>query len=160
MTWKKVNINTAADYICIKAIRSGENISVLKLQKLLYYVQAWHLAFYKETLFEGERFQAWVHGPVNRTIFDRFRGKKLMYSPIYEADLDVASLKNLDPRVTTHIDSVLEVYMPFTGTQLEDLTHSEEPWISARGGAQPTESSDREIDEKLMISFYSSIVSA
>ena len=42
---------------------SGDTISPLKLQKLLYYCQAWHYTIFNEVLFD-ERIEAWTHGPV------------------------------------------------------------------------------------------------
>jgi hypothetical protein len=49
-------------------------------------VQAWHLAFYQKPLFDG-KFQAWIHGPVNREIYDRFKENKLLYSTVDCDDL-------------------------------------------------------------------------
>ena len=42
---------------------NGELVSNLKLQKLLYYVQGFHLAVFGEPLFE-EEIEAWMYGPV------------------------------------------------------------------------------------------------
>jgi uncharacterized phage-associated protein len=36
-------------------------LNVLKLHKILYYCQAWSLAFGRGPLFPGSNFQAWVH---------------------------------------------------------------------------------------------------
>ena len=41
---------------------SGDLITNKKLQKLLYYVEAWNLV-YKSSLIDDD-FEAWVHGPV------------------------------------------------------------------------------------------------
>jgi uncharacterized phage-associated protein len=67
---KSLPVTTAqevANYFIRRAHDSGEFISNLKLQKLLYYSQAWHLAIFDRRLFP-ERFQAWVHGPVIPTL--------------------------------------------------------------------------------------------
>ena len=50
----------------------GSPVSNLKLQKLLYYAQAWHLAFFGAPLFD-EDFEAWVHGPVVPRVFRCYR---------------------------------------------------------------------------------------
>ena len=42
---------------------AGDSMTNLRLQKLLFYAQAWHLALTNRPLFE-EDFEAWVHGPV------------------------------------------------------------------------------------------------
>jgi uncharacterized phage-associated protein len=39
-------------------------MDAMRLQKLLYYVQAWHLAVTDEPLFP-EQIKAWKDGPVN-----------------------------------------------------------------------------------------------
>ena len=53
-----------------------------------------------------------------------------------------------------HIDSVLEVYAGFTGTQLEEMTHQEGPWIAARRGYGDAQRCEIEIDEQLMRQHY------
>ena len=48
-------------------------LGAMKLQKLLYYSQAWSLAWDGEPVFR-ERVQAWSEGPVVRESFDVHRG--------------------------------------------------------------------------------------
>lgn len=149
-----VTINQIADYIILKLNFGGETVINIKLQKLLYYVQAWYLAFYNERLFP-ERFQAWVHGPVSRTIYNRFAPAKSLYSEIYLKDVTPGfELNSLDPKIRQHIESVLEAYTPFSGSELESMTHRETPWIAARSGYSPSERCEVEIDEELMGSYY------
>ena len=52
-----------ANFLLVTCRESGEVLTNLKLQKLMYYSQAWHLALRDIPLF-NEDFQAWVHGPV------------------------------------------------------------------------------------------------
>lgn len=56
------NLHAVCDYIICRVRMAEAGLNHLKLQKLMFYVQAWNLAFYGETLFCG-KFQAWVHGP-------------------------------------------------------------------------------------------------
>jgi len=56
----------------VQDAKSGDDITHFKLQKLLYYAQAWHLAMHNEALF-SDHFEGWVHGPVCREIYERFR---------------------------------------------------------------------------------------
>ena len=150
-----IAIDDACDYIILKLCEGGESLNHLKLQKLLYYAQAWHLAFNGgKPLFDG-RFQAWVHGPVNRHIYDRFAGSKTLYSDVLESDMRTEfDLGKLNNEACEHIDGVLEVYAKFSGTQLEDLTHREEPWIRAREGFRASQRCEREIDEQIMAHYY------
>jgi uncharacterized phage-associated protein len=147
-------INQTCDYIILMCQEGGEKLSLLKLQKLLYYTQAWNLAFSEKPLFAG-KFQAWVHGPVNREIYDRFVGAKSLYSEVDRSDITQGfDPEQISPEERLHIDNVLEVYAPFSGSDLEAQTHSEEPWIAARGSCRPTERCEDELDEALMGSFY------
>ena len=63
---------------------AGDNITALKLQKLCYYAQAWHLAFTGEPLFE-EEFQAYDHGPLNYELW-KFYQKPRGWEPIEPDD--------------------------------------------------------------------------
>lgn len=150
-----ININQVTDYIVFRLKAEGEGqLSHLKLQKLLYYVQAWHLAFYDEPFFDG-KFQAWIHGPVNRSVYDRFKDSKYMYSSITTLDLMETDITNkLDNDVKNHIDSVLEVYAGFSDTELEGKTHAEKPWIEARNGFQSFDRCEVEIIESTMRDYY------
>lgn len=149
-----MTVDDACDYIIIKTFEEGHGLSLLKLQKLLYYVQAWHLAFYDRPMFPA-RFQAWVHGPVNRRIYDRFKDTKSLYSEVdrsaVRSSFDLDALSNDEKR---HIDSVLEAYAGLTGTQLEEMTHNEDPWVRARVGYPPSARCEQEIDESLMTTYY------
>lgn len=151
-------LNDACDYIISKTEQDGLNL--LKLQKLLYYCQAWHLAFEKGSLFEG-RFQAWVHGPVNRQIYDRFKDSKFLYSVVSASDIQPDfSYEKLTVDERAQIDAVLSVYARFTSDQLEEMTHREDPWIIARGGIPLHERCENEIDESLMEEYYKARLTA
>ncbi len=146
--------NEVCDYIIHRVLDAEAGLNHLKLQKLLYYVQAWYLAFTKQTLFVGG-FQAWVHGPVNRDIYNRFSVTKSLYSEIDVTDCTLGFVpETLSEDARLHVDSVLDVYAGFTGDQLEQLTHQELPWTEARKGCQPYERCERLISEKTMAEYY------
>ena len=148
-------INDTCDYITIRLAEAQECSNLLKVQKLLYYCQAWSLAFFGNPLFDG-KFQAWIHGPVNREIYDRFNQTKSLYSQITDADIQPDFLvSNLSKSEVDHINNVLDVYAAYTGSQLESMTHNEEPWLEARKGFRPSQRCFREIDENLMQKHYS-----
>jgi len=149
------DINQICDYI-ISRLKSDENVplSNIKLQKLLYYVQAWHIAIKNTTLFDG-KFEAWVHGPVNRDVYTRFNSSKYLYSEITQDDIidkDVSSKLNKDE--IKHINLVLDSYAKFSGIQLEEMSHNEMPWIDAREGYQPNERCTVEINEITLGAFF------
>jgi uncharacterized phage-associated protein len=141
-------LNDVADYILLVADASGEPVTNLKLQKLVYYAQAWSLAL-RDTLLFDEKIKAWVHGPVVPQLYHRFKDYGVNLIP-----------KNGDriPELTAGeqslLDDVLDVYLGFSSWDLERLTHEEEPWIEARRGLSPDEPSDREISPATMTTFY------
>jgi len=148
-------IKDISDFIIRNFDTDGHNsLIILKHQKLLYYSQAWHLAFYGKPLFEG-KFQAWVHGPVNREIYDVYKDYKGQFDRLALDDLiSKDSIPNLTIQEKAHMGGILEVYGGFTGFQLEALTHEEEPWLKAREGYGEYDRCEVEIDEKLMESYY------
>jgi len=145
-----ININQLCDYIITKISASGETMSNLKLQKLAYYADAWYLLV-------DEGFQAWIHGPVSRAIYNRFSSTKSLYSDITIADCTPGfDLSSIPAAAAAHIDGVLEVYGAFSGAQLEDMTHKEEPWIKAREGYRPSARCEVVIDRNITRDFYRS----
>jgi uncharacterized phage-associated protein len=123
-------------------------VSNLKLQKLLYYSQAWHLAFFKKPLYDDE-IEAWVHGPVVPAIFRSYRDYKwARISRVEEFGVPVG--------VAAHLEEVWRVYGSLSAYDLERLTHSEAPWQVARAGIAPDVSSHAVISKDSMREYYSS----
>jgi uncharacterized phage-associated protein len=150
-----MNIQDACDYIIVRLTEDGGFLNVLKLHKLLYYCQAWSLAFGRGPLFPQNDFQAWVHGPVSRAVYDRFVLNKAMYTPVAMADVR----QDFNPMALAEedrglINSILEVYAPLSGDQLEEMTHTEEPWIEARAGVPPSARCENSIRNETMQRFY------
>jgi uncharacterized phage-associated protein len=122
-----------------------------KLQKLVYYSQAWSLVLSGKRLF-SEPIEAWVHGPAVRSLYVHY--KHFGFSPIAEKVTD-ADVKNISGKIKTLLDEVWSVYGKFDAQYLEMLTHSEKPWQIARAGMQNHENSTKEISSKSMKAFYS-----
>jgi uncharacterized phage-associated protein len=143
-----------ADFVLGEANLVGEFISNLKLQKLLYYAQAWYLANYKKPLFE-EDFEAWVHGPVIPELYHEY--KAFSFKPIIKEDLDIKTLeKDLGEETSSYLRECLQAYLPFGAYDLEMMSHNEEPWIIARGQCSPEEICDVVITKESMQKFFSS----
>lgn len=121
-----------------------------KIQKLCYYAQAWYCTLYDGSpLFEDE-IQAWVHGPVVPTLYPIYAEYKWL--PIPKADFDESILNSKALEV---LEAVYDTYGEFSGDQLESLTHSEDPWIKARGNCKPWETSTAPISWASMREYYS-----
>lgn len=138
--WFLANIDRAA----------GDLITHLKLQKLVYYAQAWSLASRGVPLFD-EEIQAWAHGPVAPSVFRAFReyGMEPIPAP--------GHLPELDAEAAELLEEVLDVYGEHSAKKLEMLTHRERPWREARGDLPPEARSDAIISKEAMRSFYGSL---
>jgi uncharacterized phage-associated protein len=143
-----VDIQDVADYLLALAHEAGEPITPLKLQKLVYYAQAWHLALHDGAPLVADDFLAWVHGPVARALFDRFRNYQ--WNPISEP----VPTPTLPAAVRAHLDEVMDVYGGYSAWDLERLTHAEEPWIEARAGLPPDAASNAVISRTTMQRVY------
>lgn len=150
MTWQEV-----ARYFIAVANTTGDWMTNLRLQKLVYYAQAWHLAIFERPLFAGT-FEAWIHGPVLPELYREYRQYGSM--PIDAPDLDEAWLTRFrqahDPEVVEFLDQVVDSYMGFTAYELERMTHQEDPWRVARGTLAPDAPSSNPIREDLMAQYY------
>jgi uncharacterized phage-associated protein len=102
----------------------SELLTPLKLQKLLYYVQGFHLVILDRPAFD-DAILAWTHGPVVRDVYDRYRR---FGSAGIETRLDSPDL----PRDTVHlINQVSDAYGQFSAWRLMEMTHDTPPWKEA-----------------------------
>lgn len=67
---KKLNIFGLADWFLAKSEMTHK-----KLQKICYYAVAWGYALMDRQVFDDDVFQAWVHGPVSKKLYDRYKGQ-------------------------------------------------------------------------------------
>ena len=131
--------------------KMGKPISTWKLQKLVYYSQAWSLVWDERPLFDS-KIKAWANGPVCPELYHAHKGRFAI-----TADEIAGNSENLDDDARETIDAVIEAYGHFNGQQLSDLTHSEDPWRLARKGVPDNERSDKEITLESMAEYYSSL---
>lgn len=128
-------------------LREQGSMSAMKLQKLVYYSQAWSLVWDDDSLFE-EDIQAWANGPVVYALYEHHRGEFM-----------VAQWPWGDPEALTEvqqetIDAVLATYGHLSARQLSHLTHSESPWRDARAGLPDTARSSALITPAALVDYY------
>jgi uncharacterized phage-associated protein len=129
-----------------------EDITPLALQKALYYIQGFYYAFYKTFLF-SEECEAWVHGPVYRDIYFRYRDYR--FDPIEGNDeFDDTVFSSSEKAI---LDSVIKNVCCYSGKVLEKFTHSEAPWLATRGDLPETVASDRTILKKQIGDYFSAV---
>lgn len=149
-------IHDVADFFLYRFQKDeGSSITHLKLQKLCFYAQAWHLAFNGQPLINDE-FQAWIHGPVNVELYNDYKGQSWQcIEPIDSFNRKAFSEDQLEL-----LEEVWNVYGQYDGRYLENLTHQEEPWQEAREGYSPGERCEVVISNDTMEHFYKEFLKA
>ncbi len=141
-------INTVIQYL----LNQCEDITPLALQKALYYIQGFYFAFYKTFLF-AEDCQAWIHGPVYKDIY--FRYKDYRFDPIEGSDAFDSSVFPSGEKAI--YDSVINNFCCYSGKILERFTHNEAPWLTTRGNLSIATPSDRIIEKSLIGDYFSRV---
>ena len=131
-------------------LRKQGPMTAMKLQKLVYYSQAWSLVWHSKPLFRNA-IEAWANGPVVRALYNAHRGQ-FRLTKIPEGR--VSGVKPTDRRV---IDPVLKYYGSQTPQWLSELTHAEDPWKDARQGMAPGTRGQRTITHAAMDEYYGSL---
>lgn len=146
---KESNVLDVARYILEKA----GDMTAMKLEKLVYYCQAWSLVWDDRPLF-ADRIEAWANGPVSPRLFKAHRGKYQVSAQ------DIGGCPDrIDKDGTETIDSVLKFYGKYRANFLRGLTHMEDPWKDAREGLALGERGNREITHAAMSDYYEGLAS-
>ena len=128
------------------------DITPLALQKALYYIQGFYYAFYQTYLFP-DNCEAWVHGPVYRDIYYKYRGYR--FDPITPADFFEPSALTVSEKAV--IDSVIRYLCCYSGKILEQFTHNETPWLDARGDLPVSAPSGRIISRDSIGEYFTAV---
>lgn len=143
----------------VTAIDAAANIlekqgatSAMKLQKLVYYSQAWSLVWDDKPLFQ-DRVEAWANGPIIPNLHERLRGQ-YMVATVPESHPEL-----LDDMQRETIDAILKFYGAKPSHWLSDLTQSELPWKEARekAGLSGGERGNVIISNASMVEYYSGL---
>lgn len=105
---------------------SGDYISNLKIQKLVYYAQGLHLAATGEPLFDDE-IVAWTHGPVVVELYHQYKGNG---STPVEPTIDYC-LPEFDENTQQFLDEVYRALGQYSAWKLREMSHQEKPWLNA-----------------------------
>ena len=138
----------------------------LKLQKLLYYTCALYYAISEEEQHINNgpeiEFQAWVHGPVNRHLYNLCDEEYNRHDLIKYSNSKIEELKHFDdltPESKEFIDQILNIYGDLSGARLETLTHSEKPWKEQRVGVPEYAPSNAVISYETIRDYYRELLS-
>lgn len=129
------NAKAVAAYLIRKANAMGDgnaelsgnnDLTNLKLQKLLYFAQLEHLKKIGEPLF-GDKIEAWQYGPVVKNVYDWLKGCGAYV--ITELDVDLSEADELDDKTRIFLDEFWTRYQGRSAWSLVEDTHKTgSPW--------------------------------
>lgn len=117
----EITVHDVAAYL---VAHSSERLQSMKLQKLAYFSQGWHLAWLNVPLF-NEKIYAWKMGPVVRDLFRNHKGAVFIDE---WATAGADSSKITGPSAQA-IDRVIKAYRDYSGFDMGEESHRHKPWI-------------------------------
>ena len=130
-----------------KSEESGEGITHLKLQKLVYYAQGFALVILGRPLF-GEKIEAWAHGPIIPSLYRKYKGNDRNPVP---APLDFDASEHFTEDEIELLDEVREMYGKFSAWKLRDMIHTEPTWMNNKD-------TEGEISHKEFKAYFATLV--
>lgn len=155
-TRESFDIEEIAEFTISNFMNNDFPITPSKLQKILYYIQAWHLVLFDEKMIFEELPEAWIQGPVYRSIHEK-------YPTIESRKVTKEDLKKkrdelmLSDDLQEFLNEIYNKYGTMTDFALEYSTKKEFPWNEARNGCGLFDVSDRKISKESMFDYYNSI---
>ena len=124
---KEISILDVAKELICKFNREDKDITQLKLQKLLYFIEAYYMAMYDKDSLYKEKFYAWTYGPVSKEIYSKY--KNYMDLPIRESGC-ANNLEIFGEEIISSFNRIYNVFGKLTSSQLIKLTHMQgSPWF-------------------------------
>lgn len=133
-------------YVINYSNQENYDISNLKLQKLLYFIQAYFLITKKAPCFK-EDIEAWDFGPVVPSAYYKYRlfggsnipsittytiieknSDDISQSKIKSAKYDKACIASCDAKL---IEDVINKFSNYSASDLVEITHRQNPWKNA-----------------------------
>ena len=120
----------------LESASGGDCMTNLRLQKMLYYEQGYHLAMFDTPLFD-EDVEAWLYGPVVPSVYDHYKQYGSQILPVETDNLEMTDDEN------ELFCNVFDAYREFSTIGLMNKTHKESPWkIAKTTGRNSTISQD------------------
>lgn len=134
-----------ARYIILREGANNRPVSNLRLQKLLYFVQAQFLATTNKPCF-ADRMEAWDFGPVVPIVYHAYKvfGSSNIPCPKTLSELDI-----IGPANRGIINAMLDHCAQYSTATLVEITHSQRPWIDAYACSY-----DKEITQEAITAFF------
>lgn len=118
-----------AKYIVSYCNSCGYSMSNLKLQKILYFVQAYFLMQPSSTPCFRENIEAWDFGPVVHEVYSEFKQFGSTDIPrVYSDNFENNVIQEKDKKL---INDVIEKFKNYSASDLVRITHNQAPWQDA-----------------------------
>lgn len=117
---------TVAEYVIKYSSEHNLEISNLRLQKLLYFLQADFLISKAEPCFR-ETIEAWDFGPVVPVVYHRYKifgGSNIPYNGLLSTEEIAVEDKEI-------INTLVDDCSGYSTSALVKITHSQSPWINS-----------------------------
>lgn len=134
--------------VAAEVINRLGSMTAMKLEKLVYYCQGWHLARHGVPLFQ-EAIEAWRQGPVVPVLYRQHRGQYTV------SNWPSGDVSQLTPAHLHTIEWVAAEYGAFSAIELSRMTHNELPWRAARGALPESAPSSARLSTDMMRNYYS-----
>ena len=119
-----------ANFLVYLMTDSCDDLTNLKLNKILYYAQGHYLQKYGKPLFE-DAIEAWPYGPVIKSVYSTY--KSYSDQPITGYDLTRVAL--VEDEVKSYLVDIARKYGRFTASALMNMTHKpKSPWAEVKKG--------------------------
>ena len=116
------NLYNNAEYIIKFFSLEGKQVTNLKLQKLLYFLEAIYMINTKENKLFDEEFTAWDFGPVNKELYDKYKINGRESLPVNENI-------SINPINEEYIKVLFRLFGSFSAFQLVAVSHGPgSPW--------------------------------
>lgn len=133
---------SVARYIIERCHLQEKTISNLKLQKILYFVQAEFLVSRNQPCF-AEKIEAWDFGPVVPIVYQKYKIFGSANIPVVGHRITVI-IPHAD-RIL--IDEIVDECAKYSASTLVDITHHQTPWIRAHNEGYNSVISNESIKE-------------
>lgn len=145
-----------ANFFIEKGIQERKPVDQMKVQKLVYFAHGWHLVIAGEPLL-NEAIEAWRFGPVIPSLYHslKYSGNQTITKRIETDTFDRTVGNDSNNELGLFLNGIWNLYAPFTGIQLSNMTHEEEtPWAKIAKVFGHQIPANKVIDDQLIRTYF------
>lgn len=120
------DVQLIARYVIHHCLQSIRPISNLKLQKILYFIQAEFLVGTNQPCFEDD-IEAWGSGPVVPAVYFEF----MIFGNTNLPDQGENGFEMIAEKDKDRLNAVIGDVAEYSASQLAEITHDQRPWKDA-----------------------------